>query len=460
MNIDFERLIQKNIEFKARDMKAFPEFDGGSPNYKTDYHMGMRRDPVYSTTKDHHSIGKNKGSVPGGWNTETDGQDSSTYMDYPESSWIEARDYDPEHGVLTIYFDPFETNGKPPVIVGIGNPVDWSFVHSLDNGIQSKGSGYSRKRKRSITARANSQGAFYKEYIQQYRNIYDKNGRFLRTEPNKKRVIDAVYSLEEVEEMVAVRKNRKYSPQQNRVLNSVYHVPSKNFIRQLSADAMENRIKDFALKQIEKKLGDKGWMVNKAAITEKIINRLAPKSILNKVKSYNGAKAELSKLVNRKGLKSMASKGGRRAAMGALRRGATRAVISEGAAEGAVMATGAAAAPETAGISVLVAAGVEVALGIIRKQKHAERISKVVGKEAIGSFQIVAMKKILMEDVKLHIKRVGVQPLVKGVIQNRSLKWSDNKVGLNERKAKILQNSTNMRELWKMADEDARKSKK
>lgn len=463
MNIDFEKLIQRNIEFKARDMEAFPGFDGGSPNYETDYHMGTRRDPVYFTKKNHHSLGKGKGSIEGGWNTEIDGQESPTYQDFPESSWIEARDYNPEHGILTIYFDPFETNGKPPVILGLGNPLDWSFVHSFDNGIQSKGNGYSKRKGKNIVARANSQGAFYKEYIQQYRTIYDRNGKFLRIEPNTKRVVDAVYSLEEIEEMLAARKNRKYTKQQNRVIHSVFHAPSKTFLKQLSVDSMKSRIKDYAFKKIEKQLGDKKWIVNKKAVTEKIINKLAPNSILEKVKSYNGAKAELSKLVNKKGAMSLATKGGRKAAMGAIgkgARGATKAIISEGAAEGTVMTAGAGLAPETAGVSVAIAAGVTVAMSVFKKQKHTERISKMAGKEAIGSFQIVAMKKIIMEDVKLHIKRVGVKPLVKGVVDHHSLKWSDNKIGINERKAKILNNRTDMRALWNMANEDASKSKK
>lgn len=437
INIDLESIIKKHLEFKERDMNAYPDFDGGV--YQDDLHTGMRRDPVYHTQKDRHPNPEKEG-----WNSAGDNQVSPTYQDYPESSWIEAREYDPEHGICTIYFDPYETNGKPPVVVGVGKPVDWAFVHSLDNGIQSGGNGYSKRSKKRVRPRPNSQGAFYKQYIQQYHYIYDYDGVIIGTEPNKSRIVEAV-SLDDLEGPIEGHNHR--------VLNSLYHIPKKRWLNQMRNEVKKS-VKEWATNHVIETLKSKGWYVNKNAVLDKLINKLNLDSIINKVKSYNGAKAELTRLINKKGAARIVStRKGRRAGMKALRKGA---VISEGAAE--TMAVGAAAAPETAGMSVLIAAGVTVSMSLFKRQKMSQRMHKTLGSEGMGSIQIYALKKVIKDDIALHIKRTGIKPFIAGVKEHNSLKWSDNKHGINERGRTILSNSTNLRGLWDQAGRDAVKN--
>lgn len=448
-----EKKILQNIKWIAErdDTEAFDSFD-----------LGQKRLPTYNTTR----------HTANGWDTSQSNQSKDNWVEYPDSLWIEARDYDPEVGIMTIYFKPLPTNAKSPVVLGIGDPIDWGFVHSFDNGLQSQGLGNAEGH-----ARPNSQGKFYKEFIEQGRWV-EKNGTMIY-KPNTKRVVEAV-TLEELEikekelkrmkdEGVIDEQGKKIqSPKISKIVNSIYHIPRKNFLKQLSVDKIKSDSKRYALNFIAKGFGYKNGNEMKNTlqknVTKKIVDKLNLHQMVNKVKSYNGAKSELSRLVNKKGaLNILRTSPGRNAAMRALGKGSSKALVSESAAEG-MMASGAALAPETAGVSVVIAAGVSVALSIFKSHKHIDRMQKAVGKEALGAINVYAFKKVLQDEVKLHIKRVGVKDLLKGVKENKSLKWGElNKNGdlktIYSRSQQILANRTNARGLWDIAKNDANKNR-
>ncbi|MFV0557017.1 MAG: hypothetical protein ACK5LM_07965 [Lactovum sp.] len=129
------------------------------------------------------------------------------------------------------------------------------------------------------------------------------------------------------------------------------------------------------------------------------------------------------------------------------------------AAKAGVMEAGEMGAVETGGASILIAAGVSFAGKLIAKQKQAESMSRAFGNtETFGAIQIVAFKRALADNVKLHIKRVGMASLIKGVAQNKSLKWQE-KGYLNPRQREILNTASETKKIWKFADESRKRPK-
>lgn len=454
--------MMRNADYSQSQQQSSDKFK--STNYTQAYHTGYKRHPVWSTKRDHHSIGRKHGSAEGGgWNTSElgvdeapEGHEEKGYKDFPDSSWIEAREFKPDVGIMVIYFRAMATNAKPPVVLGIGDPITWDFVISFDNGIQSKGGEWG-------SPRANSQGAFYKTYIEQFKWVVNKDGSRTKV-PNTKRIIQAVplddlqMKHKEFEEAVKngildENGNKIRSKHLEQTIYSAYHIPAKNFLRQLSPDRLARAARRHVVGKIKDKIRSMGKKEKTDAV-KKVAKGMDMKKIMKGVANMPGALKTISESSTTKNI-------GRVAGKITKMRKASKAgkLAAKTARAGMKMEAGAALAPETGGLSILIAAGVNFAGNLMAKQKQAKDLSTMFGKtETFGAVQIVAFKRALADNAKLHIKRVGLATLIKGVAQNKSLKWEE-KGYLNPRQRAILKTGSETSKIWGFADRTRKRPK-
>lgn len=315
-----------------------------------------------------------------------------------DSTWLDAYDYDEETGILVIYFQPLKTNCKPPVVLGImGGSIPPSFVKALEMGIYSYYHGYD-----------NSPGAFYKKYIQQDYSFFDKKGVF-QTVKNPYRVVDAV-SMEDVNEsLIKINKSTRI-PQ---VYKDVLNLPGKKFFKQLSPESLEKEIKKYAMNKLKNAIETKtGKELNKQVAIEKVINKIIPWNIMNEVRGTQQALNVLGKGVAKKGVKAFDT--GNRIA---LARNATGAAINEG----SLIAAGVEMAPETMGISLAIAGMLGITAKMLKNQQGIQKTKKILGRDAISVFEVLAYKKIIKRELARHIRTVGIEVLKKEGFKTKAI---------------------------------------
>lgn len=363
--IDIEKLIQSNIEY-SKD-KLF----GGTATG-----LGNKNQRFYYPNAPWNYADKKKAE---------EHFDEVDTKDFERSHWLLFRTYYKDTGILIIYFNPIETYGKPPIVLGVdGPPIPPAFVKALDEGIYSSFYGYD-----------GSSGAFFKKYIQQY--MWNDAIKDYIENPTK--VVNAV-TLEELEEARPKIEKLKKSkdPLENMVAEQLM-TPSQKFrhmlvdnstIKKYANEYVKNKIGKFAKEKLGLNLADIG--VSK--YIDKLGAKIIPEKLLAQVNGTNKAITSLTREINRKGLGQLARSGGRKT----LATNAKRAIGSEV----AVGEAGIAAAPETAGLSLLIAAGITITSTM---KKNQSTIKKVSGNEGMDIIQILAFKKLLGGEIKRELKR-------------------------------------------------------